>query len=82
MPRSRPKLREDVAETAYRVFQEAVGERPKTLPPGERTAKNREAVKRGRKGGNARAAKLSQRRLKAIGRKAAKSRWKNRDKIS
>jgi hypothetical protein len=82
MPRSKPKLREDVAEIAYRVMQEAIGERPKTIPPSERTEKNREAVKRGRKGGKARAAKLSHRRLKAIGRKAAKSRWKNRSELS
>ncbi len=45
------KLRPDVAETAFRVMQEAIGERPKTLPPGEREEKNPEAVKRGRKGG-------------------------------
>jgi hypothetical protein len=31
------KLRPDVAETAFRVFQEAIGEAPKTLPPNERT---------------------------------------------
>lgn len=45
------KLRLDVAETAFRVFQEAIGEKPKTLPPSERTEKNSEAVKRGAKGG-------------------------------
>jgi signal transduction histidine kinase len=27
------KLRPDVAETAFRVFQEAIVEAPKTLPP-------------------------------------------------
>jgi len=30
MPRKPPKHREDAAETAYRVFQEAVRERPKS----------------------------------------------------
>ncbi|HEX9580489.1 MAG TPA: hypothetical protein VF970_05225, partial [Gemmatimonadales bacterium] len=53
MQRRKPKLREDVAERAYRTLQEALGERPKTVPPSERTEdqKNPEAVKRGRKGG-------------------------------
>ena len=44
------KLRPDVAEVAFRVFQEATGEAPKTLPPSERLdrkEKNVEAVKRG-----------------------------------
>jgi hypothetical protein len=45
------KLREDTAETAFRVLQEAIGEKPKTPPPGKRTEKNPEAVARGRKGG-------------------------------
>jgi len=51
MPKKPTKLRPDVAETAFRVFQEAIGEAPKTLPPNERTEKNPTAVKRGRKGG-------------------------------
>ena len=62
MPRRR-KLREDAAETAFRTLQEAIGERPKTLPPGERTEKNAEAQRRGAKGGKrggrARAEKLT-----------------------
>jgi hypothetical protein len=47
------KLRPDVAETAYRVMQEAIGERPKTKPPGERSEeeKHPEAVSKGTKGG-------------------------------
>ena len=49
-PKKPAKLRPDVAETAFRVLQEAVGEAPKTLPPSERTEKNADAVKRGRKG--------------------------------
>jgi hypothetical protein len=77
------KLRPDVAETAFRVFQEAIGEKPKTLPPGERTEKNPEAVKRGRKGGakggSARAAGLTGKRRSAIAKKAARARWRNRD---
>ena len=80
-PSDRNKLREDVAETAFRVLQEAVGERPKTLPPGERTEKNPEAVKRGRKGGkkggDLRNLKLTAARREAIARSAANARWKN-----
>ncbi|MDB4893582.1 MAG: hypothetical protein JWL61_5437 [Gemmatimonadetes bacterium] len=57
------KLRPDAAEIAFRVMQEATGEAPRTLPPGERTAKNAVAAKRGkkggRKGGGARAASLT-----------------------
>lgn len=80
MPKRKPKLREDVAETAFRTLQEATGERPKTVPPSERTEKNPEAQKRGAKGGKtggaARAAKLSKNRRSEIAKRAADSRWK------
>lgn len=80
MPKKPAKLRPDVAETAYRVFQEAVGEAPKTLPPSERTEKNREASRRGaiggRKGGKARARSLSKAERVKIAKKGARSRWK------
>jgi hypothetical protein len=72
------KLREDTAETAFRTLQEAIGERPKTDPakPGE---KNPEAVKRGSKGGKrggpARAEKLSPEQRSEVGRAAARARW-------
>ena len=84
MPRRKPKLREDVAERAYRTLQEALGERPKTVPPSERTKdqKNPEAQKRGRKGGqkggDSRNTKLSAAMRRAIARKAANARWKKR----
>ena len=74
------KLRPDVNEIAFRVMREATGQSPKTPPPSERTEKNPEAVKRGRKGGavggHERAAELTKRRRVAIARKAAKKRWK------
>jgi hypothetical protein len=77
--KSRMKLREDMAETAHRVFLESIGEAPKTLPPSERVEKNPEAVERGRKGGRAggkmRAAKLSKEQKRAAAKKAARSRW-------
>lgn len=82
MPRRKPKLREDVAERAYRTLQEALGERPKTVPPSERTEeqKNPEAVKLGwaggKRGGRVRAKKLTAARRKAIAQQAARGRWK------
>lgn len=64
MAKKKPiKFRPDVAETAFRVTQEATGEAPKTLPRSERTEKNADAVERGRtggkKGGLTRAKKLT-----------------------
>ena len=88
MPKKRKdadKLREDANETAFRVLQEAVGERSKTPPPNERTdaEKDPAAVERGRKGGRkggkARARKLSPKNRKEIARKAAKARWHTSD---
>lgn len=81
MPRRKPKLREDVAERAYRTLQEALGERPRTVPPSERTEdqRNREAVKRGskggRKGGKARAESLTVEQKQEAARRAAVARW-------
>ena len=80
MPKKPAKLRPDMAETAFRVMQEATGEAPKTPPPSERTAKNAEAVKRGqmggKKGGRSRALKLSSEERAEAGRLAARARWK------
>jgi hypothetical protein len=76
------KLREDVAETAFRVLQEAIGERPKTVPgePGEKNPRAQQrGAKGGKKGGKARAESLSARKRKAIARKAARGRWGSRD---
>ena len=78
MPR-KPKLREDVAETAYRVLQEAIGEHPRTLPPGQRVEKHPEAVKQGKKGGKARAKSLTKDQRSRTARRAAKARWKDRE---
>jgi len=54
--RKSPKLRPDVAETAYRVMLEATGQSPRTAPPSARgeADRNPEAVKRGKKGGRPR----------------------------
>lgn len=71
------KLRPDVAETAFRTLQEATGEALKTIPG--QGPKNAAAVERGakggKKGGKARAEKLSAEELSEIGRKGAKNRW-------
>ena len=79
MPKKPPKLRPDVAEVAFRVMREATGEAPKTPPPSERTEKNADAVKRGRKGGKkggaARAANLSPATRSESARTAANRRW-------
>jgi len=79
MKKKSAKLRPDVAEVAFRVMQEAIGESPKTLPPSERTEKNPIAVKRGRKGGTeggaARARSMSKAKRTASAKKAAKARW-------
>jgi hypothetical protein len=61
-------------------MREATGEAPKTLPPSERKEKNADAVKRGRKGGkkggNARAKKLTAQEREEIAIVAAEARWK------
>lgn len=80
MAKKPAKLRPDVAETAFRVMNEAIGERPKTLPPSERTEKNADAVKRGRKGGKkggkARADSLTPAERSEAARLAGQARWK------
>lgn len=80
------KLRPDVAETAYRTVQAAIGEGERPVPPSERTEaeKNPEAVARGRKGGKkggkARKHSLSAERRSEIAQRAARQRWdKKRD---
>jgi hypothetical protein len=65
-------------------MQEATGEAPKTPPPSERTEKNADAVERGRKGGKkggkARAAKLTADQREEIAQVAAAARWLKRDR--
>ncbi|MBA2527671.1 MAG: hypothetical protein H0V18_18105 [Pyrinomonadaceae bacterium] len=84
MPKKPAKLRPDVAEVAFRVMQEAIGDAPKTLPPSERTEKNADAVKRGRKGGRVggkvRGAKLNKDQRVSAARKAASARWSKEEK--
>ena len=84
-PTKKAKLRPDVSEVAHRVMLEATGQAPKTPPPGERSEdeKNSEAVKRGskggRRGGHARASKLSPEERTKIAKQAASSRWEEEE---
>ena len=84
MPKKDPtKLRPDANETAFRVLQEATGKAKRTQPPGE-GEKDPEAVARGsrggKKGGPARAAKLTPEERSEIARKAAEARW-DKDRV-
>lgn len=80
MPKKPPKdgphkMRPDVAETAFRVMQEATGQAPKSKPgEGE---KNPEAARRGSKGGKRGGPrKLSQEQRSDAATIAALARWK------
>ena len=84
MTKKKPaKLRPDVAEVAHRVYLEAIGEAPKTLPPSERPEKNPEAIKRGRKGGKkggaTRSGSLSAEERHNLAKRAAATRWRKTD---
>lgn len=72
--RSSKKL--DLSQVAKRIVEEATGQAPKTPAP---PAKNQAAVELGRlggkKGGAARAAKLSAKKRSAIAKRAAAARW-------
>ena len=65
----------DVSQLAKRILDEATGDEPKTEPP----TKNQAAVELGRlggkKGGTARAAKLTPEQRAEIAKKAAAKRW-------
>lgn len=72
--------REDVNQAAFRLVQEATGQREKTAPP----EKNPAAVALGKlgglKGGKARAAALTKKERSEIARVAASARWKKTEK--
>lgn len=69
-------VKQDMNQTAYRIVQEATGQAKPATPP---KRKNAAAVALGRlggrRGGPARAAKLSAKKLSEIGKKGAKARW-------
>jgi hypothetical protein len=76
--RSSKRQRGDVNETAFQVVQEATEQSP--IPPASPKKKNAAAVALGRlggkKGGKARADRLSAERRAEIARQAAASRWR------
>jgi hypothetical protein len=81
MPR-RSSKDHDFAVNAFRVVEQAIGERMDGTPLEDPNAgKNQAAVALGKlggaKGGKARAAKLSPEQRKAIAKKAASARWKS-----
>ena len=79
--RSSKKFEKDINQTAFSIVQQATGQIPKQAPPPEKK-KNPAAVTLGRlgglKGGKARADSLTPAKRKAIAKKAAAARWKNR----
>jgi len=66
---------EDVNETAFRVMREATGEGPQEEPSGKNPAAVALGRLGGKKGGKARAEKLSAMRRSEIARRAAIARW-------
>jgi len=80
MPK-RSSKEHDFAVNAFRIVEQAIGERMDGTPlPDLSEGKNPAAVALGKlggaKGGKARAAKLSPAKRKAIAKKAAAARWK------
>lgn len=73
-----PKRPRDTSQLAHSVYLEAIGEAPEPEPE-KKPEKNPAAVALGRlggkKGGKARAAKLTPERRSEIARKAARTRW-------
>ena len=63
----------DVVGAAVKVAKIATGEIEEDID--QETGKSKAAVELGRKGGKARAAKMTAERRKEIARKAAKARW-------
>ncbi len=66
----------DVVGAAVKVMKIATGEIEEDV---DGDGKNKAAVELGRKGGKARAEKMSPEKRRAIARRAAKARWQDRD---
>ena len=65
----------DSAILAFNVVQEAIGEEPKYDPSEEHADKDPAAVALGKRGGKARAAKMTPEERSEAARKAARFRW-------
>ena len=72
-PKKKPKVREDLNQLAFRIVQEATGQKPKTPDPD--AGKDPAAVALGAKGGAARAKGRSKKARAASAKKAAAARW-------
>jgi hypothetical protein len=85
MPKRSSKRQKDTQELAPRVLDDVVPDAEPTPVPEPEKVKNPAAVALGRlggkKGGPARAAKLTAKRRAEIARKAAQSRWKKSSSI-
>lgn len=79
----KPKRPRDTNQLAHSVYLEAIGE---AQEPTEKPEKNPAAVALGRlggkKGGKARAAKLTPEQRSEIARKAARARWRASDEMA
>lgn len=71
-----PKRPRDSNQLAKRIIDIATGETPDRDPTPEEEGKDPAAVELGRKGGKARASRLTGARRSEIAKKAAASRWK------
>jgi hypothetical protein len=71
--RKKPKPRADLNQLAARIVAEATGAMDRTPDP--LAGKNQAAVALGRKGGAARAKRMSKKKRSASARKAAQARW-------
>jgi hypothetical protein len=71
-----PKRPRDFSQAAKLVIDVATGQVEDRAPTPEEQGKDASAVALGRKGGTARAAKISAQRRREIALKAASSRWK------
>jgi hypothetical protein len=80
----RPRRPRDINELAFQIVQEATEGRAPTTAQEKETAKNPAAVALGRlggrKGGLARAEKLSDEQRKSIAQTAARARWDKKEK--
>lgn len=75
MPK-RPRRPRDPNELAFQVFQEAIGEAPRQVPPTPDDSPAAIAKRKGAaKGGQKRASKLTPEQRREIARKAAQERW-------
>jgi len=69
--KTKPSTRRDFSQVAFNIVQEATGEAPST----KLTGKKADSSKGGKKGGKARADKLTPDERSEIAKKAAAKRW-------